>query len=81
MSAFLATTLLREVRERRDELKADRKIVRLGAESYVTITWKGFSTQSQVLLCFFLVAYKPIHFVFLSESCTMFPAKAVKPLS
>ena len=33
-----------------DEPKADQNIVMLGAKSYAKITWKGFFTQSQVLL-------------------------------
>ena len=49
MSAFLATTLLEEVGERRDEPKAEKKLS-LGAGFYVKIVWKGFFTQSQVLL-------------------------------
>ena len=32
-----------------DEPKADQKLL-LGAESYVTITWKGFFKESQILL-------------------------------
>ena len=51
MSAFLATTLQGEVGERRGEPKAEQKIVlRSRAGFYVTIAWKGFFTQSQVLL-------------------------------
>ena len=46
---FLATTLLGQVGEWRDEPKAEQKIV-LGAGFYVTIAWKGFFTQSQVRL-------------------------------
>ena len=52
LSTFLATTLLGGVGERRDEPKAEQKIEKLslGTESYGTIAWKGFYTQSQVLL-------------------------------
>ena len=49
INAFLATTLLGRVGD--DELnpKPNKKLSS-EAESYVTITWKGFFTQSQVLL-------------------------------
>ena len=46
---FLATTLLGEVGGWRDEPKAEQKIV-LRSRVYGTINWKGFFTQSQVLL-------------------------------
>ena len=55
MSAFLATTLLGEVGERRDEPKAEQKLS-LGAGFYVTIGWKGSFTQSQVLLSSIVVS-------------------------
>ena len=52
MSAFLATTFLGGVGSggTTDEPKANQNIVMLGAKSYAKITWKGFFTQSQVLL-------------------------------
>ena len=54
-SFFLAKTLLGEVwggGGRQDEPKAEQKIVLRSreAESHGTIAWKGFFTQSQVLL-------------------------------
>ena len=49
MSAFLATTLLGEVGDDGMNPKPNKKLS-LGAESYGTIAWKGFFTQSQVLL-------------------------------
>ena len=39
-----------EVGRLRDEPKAEKKKLSLGAGSNVTITWKSFFTQSQVLL-------------------------------
>ena len=56
MSLFLATTLLsgggREGGHENDGMNPKPiKILSLGAESYVIIiTWKGFFTQSQVLV-------------------------------
>ena len=49
MSAILATTSRGKLGGRRDEPKAKQKLS-LGVGSYVTITWKGFFTQSKVLL-------------------------------
>ena len=46
---FLATTLLGEWGDDRMNPKSNQKLL-LGARSYVTITRKGFFTQSQVLL-------------------------------
>ena len=46
---FLATTLLGEVGDDGMNPKPNKKMS-LGAGSYVTIAWKGFFTQSQVLL-------------------------------
>ena len=56
MSPFLATTLMGEEGMGEDGLGEDGmnpkpiKKLFLGAESYVTITWKGFFKESQVLL-------------------------------
>ena len=51
MSAFLATTLLGEVGTERDEPKAEQKILlRRRVLRNNSIAWKGFFTQSQVLL-------------------------------
>ena len=44
--------------ERRDEPKADEKIVIKSRVGYVTITWKGFFTQFQVLLSSIEVYYR-----------------------
>ena len=51
MTPFLATTLLGGVGEADDRMnpKPIRKLLFV-AEVYVTITWKSFSTQSQVVL-------------------------------
>ena len=53
LSAFLATTLLGEVvgggGHKGMNPKPHQKLY-LGAESYKTIAWKGFFTQSQVLV-------------------------------
>ena len=38
------------VRGQWDVPKGDKKKLSLGAESYITITWKGFFTQSKVVL-------------------------------
>ena len=38
------------MRGRWDVPKGDKKKLSLGAESYITITWKGFFTQSKVVL-------------------------------
>ena len=48
-NAFLATTLLGELGDDGMNPKPNKKLS-LGAGSYVTIAWKGFFTQSQVLL-------------------------------
>ena len=52
MTAFLDTTLPGEGEgEWGDDgmYPKEIKILSLGAESYVTITWRGFFTQSKVL--------------------------------
>ena len=64
---FLATTLLGEVGRGGGGAgvlgddgmnpKLNKKLS-LGAESYGTIAWKGFFTQSQVLLSFIVEALK-----------------------
>ena len=49
LSAFFGHNIARGSGGWRDEPKANKKLS-LGEESYGTIAWKGFFTQSQVLL-------------------------------